>query len=143
MHQIAKSPSERSRLLREFFEPTEEQHAEGRKRPTPAHHAIAALVARGYIRVIVTTNFDRLLELALADIGIQPVVISTADAANGALPLTHSRCSIIKINGDYLDTRIRNTSDELERYDESSERLLGQVFDEYGLIVAGWSAEWD
>jgi hypothetical protein len=143
LHQIAKSPAERTQLLRGFFEPTEQEQAEGRKRPTPAHHAIAALVARGYVRVIVTTNFDRLLEVALTDIGIQPTVISTADAATGALPLTHSPCSIIKINGDYLDTRIRNTSDELERYDEPLEKLLGQVFDEYGLIVAGWSSDWD
>jgi hypothetical protein len=129
--------------LRGFFEPTEEEQAEGRKRPTAAHHAIAALVAKGYVRVVVTPNFDRLLEQCLVDIGIQPVVISTSDATHGALPLVHSPCSIIKINGDYLDTRLRNTRDELKRYDEPLERLLAQVFDEYGLIVAGWSADWD
>src|SRR5271165_2382258 len=143
LNQIARSPSERAQLLRSFFEPTEEEQAEGRKRPTAAHQAIAALVAKGYVRVIVTTNFDRLLEQALAEVSIQPVVISTADAAYGALPLAHSPCSIIKINGDYMDTRLRNTRGELERYDEPLDRLLDQVFDEYGLIIAGWSADWD
>ena len=143
LDQIAKSSAERSQLLRAYFEPTEEELAEGRKRPSPAHKAIAQLIGRGYIRVVVTTNFDRLLEQALAEIGVQPVVISTADAVRGALPLAHSPCSIIKINGDYLDTRLRNTRGELERYDEPMDRLLDRVFDEYGVIVVGWSAEWD
>jgi hypothetical protein len=143
LDQIAKSPAERSQVLRGYFEPTKEELAEGRKRPSPAHKAIAQLIARGYIRVIVTTNFDRLLEQALVEIGIQPVVISTQDAVIGALPLAHSPCSIIKINGDYLDTRLRNTRGELETYDEAMNKVLDRVFDEYGVIVAGWSAEWD
>lgn len=143
MDQIAKAPAERLQLLRGYFEPTEDELGEGRKRPSPAHKAIAQLIARWYIRVVVTTNFDRLLEQALVEIGIQPVVISTADAVSGALPLAHSPCSIIKINGDYLDTRLRNTRGELERYDEPMDKLLDRVFDEYGVIVAGWSAEWD
>jgi hypothetical protein len=143
LDQIAKSPAERLQVLRGYFEPTEEELAEGRKGPSAAHQAIAQLIAGGYIRVVVTTNFDRLLEQALAEIGIQPVVISTEDAVRGALPLAHSPCSIIKINGDYLDTRLRNTRGELETYDDGLNKLLDRVFDEYGLIVAGWSAEWD
>jgi len=143
LDQIAKTSAERSQVLRGYFEPTEEELAEGRKRPSPAHKAIAQLIARGYIRVVITTNFDRLLEQALSEIGIQPVVISTADAVRGALPLAHSPCTVIKINGDYLDTRLKNTRGELERYDEHMDKLLDRVFDEYGLIVTGWSAEWD
>ena len=85
LDQIAKSPTERLQVLRGYFEPTEEELAEGRKRPGAAHKAIAQLIARGYIRVVVTTNFDRLLEQALAEIGIQPVVISTEDAVKGAI----------------------------------------------------------
>lgn len=143
LDQIAKTAAERSQVLRRYFEPTEEELAEGRKRPSPAHKAIAQLISRGYVRVVVTTNFDRLLEQALAEISIQPVVISTADSVHGALPLAHSPCTIIKINGDYLDTRLKNTRGELEHYDEQMDELLDRVFDEYGLIVAGWSAEWD
>ena len=43
-----------------------------KKTPTPAHRAIASLVKAGYIRVIVTTNFDRLVEQALTDAGVPP-----------------------------------------------------------------------
>jgi hypothetical protein len=100
-------------------------------------------VASGHFKVIVTTNFDRLLERALAENGIFPSVISTDAAAEGAEPLAHSNCTIIKVNGDYRDPQIRNTEEELASYPPSLNRLLDQVFDEYGLIVCGWSAEWD
>jgi hypothetical protein len=143
LNDIAKSSSERMQLLRSYFEPTQEEREEGRKLPTPAHRSIAELVAKGYVRVIVTTNFDRLFEQALVDAGIQPVVISSGDTAQGALPLIHSRCTVVKVNGDYLDSRLRNTPEELASYDESVERLLDRIFDEYGLIVCGWSGEWD
>jgi hypothetical protein len=143
LNEVAKSPAERMQLLRGYFEPTDQEREEGRKLPTPAHRAIADLVAKGYVRVLITTNFDRLLELALADVGIQPFVISTPDAAKGALPLAHSRCTVIKLNGDYLDSRLKNTGDELAHYEGPIETLLDQVFDEYGLIVCGWSGDWD
>lgn len=140
---IAKSPAERSQLLKGYFEPNEEEREQGLKVPTVAHNAIADLVASGYIRVIITTNFDRLLEKALEAVGIVPTVISTPDAIEGALPLAHTECTVIKPNGDYLDIRIKNTPAELESYEEPLNRLLDRVFDEFGLIVCGWSAEWD
>ncbi|HKP51634.1 MAG TPA: SIR2 family protein [Chloroflexia bacterium] len=140
---LAKSPSERSQLLRRYFEPNEEEQEQNLKVPTAAHIAIANLVASGYIQVIITTNFDRLLEKALEAVGVVPTVISTPDAAQGARPIQHTRCTIIKINGDYIDTRIRNTEEELEEYDQQLTTLLDRVFDEYGLIICGWSAEWD
>lgn len=140
---IAKSPAERSQLLKGYFEPNEEEREQGLKVPTVAHKAIADLVANGYIRVIITTNFDRLLEKALEAVGIVPTVISTPDAIEGALPLAHTECTVIKANGDYLDTRIKNTPAELESYDERLNRLLDRILDEFGLIVCGWSAEWD
>ena len=42
-----------------------EEHEKKQKLPTAAHHVVAAMVASGHFRVIVTTNFDRLLEQAL------------------------------------------------------------------------------
>ncbi|WP_277593693.1 SIR2 family protein [Pseudomonas chlororaphis] len=140
---VAKTPAERQQLLRSYWEPSEEEQEEGAKLPTRAHRAIADLVKLGYIRVLLTTNFDRLMELALHDVGIQPTVLSTTDQIEGALPLIHTTCTIIKIHGDYLDTRIRNTPEELALYPEEFKHLLDRVFDEFGLVVAGWSADWD
>lgn len=141
--ELAAQPAERQRLLRSYFEPTEAERDLGLKVPTVGHHAIAGLVSNGHIRAIVTTNFDRLLERALEARGIVPTVIATPDAVAGALPLAHTDCTVVKVHGDYLDARLRNTPDELAQYDERVDRLLDRIFDEYGLIVCGWSAEWD
>lgn len=143
IHTLAKTPSERQQLLRTYFEPNDREREEEEKKPTMAHHAIAALAAQGYIKVILTTNFDRLVETALTDAGVVPTVLSSSDQVQGALPLIHTQCCVVKLHGDYLDTRIRNTSAELDQYPTELDQLLDRVFDEFGLIVCGWSAEWD
>ena len=140
---VAGTPAERQQLLRSYWEPTEDEREEGAKLPTKAHRAIADLVKLGYVRVLLTTNFDRLMEVALQDVGIQPTILSSPDHIDGAMPLIHTACTIIKIHGDYLDTRIKNTPEELASYPEQFNRLLDRVFDEFGLIVSGWSADWD
>ncbi len=140
---LAKTPAERQQLLRNYWEPTEQEREEGAKLPTAAHRAIAALVAQGFIRVIITTNFDRMMETALVDAGVVPTVLSSPDQVHGALPLIHTQCCVFKIHGDYLDTRIRNTPAELDVYPPEFDRLLDRIFDEFGLVVCGWSAVWD
>jgi hypothetical protein len=140
---LAKTPAERSQILRSYFEQSEEEGRDGAKSPTKAHRAIARLVASGHIRVILTTNFDRLMERALEEVGVAPTVISTPDQVEGAVPLAHMRCCVIKLHGDYLDTRILNTPEELAHYAPQVDKLLDQVFDEYGLVACGWSADWD
>ena len=140
---LAKTPAERQQLLRRYWEPTDQEREDGEKSPTAAHRAIAALAMRGFIRVILTTNFDRLLETALTDAGVVPTVLSSLDQVQGALPLIHTQCCVVKVHGDYLDIRIRNTPAELGQYPPEFNQLLERIFDEFGLIVCGWSAEWD
>ncbi|MBK7366101.1 MAG: SIR2 family protein [Nitrosomonas sp.] len=140
---LAKTPAERQQLLRGYWEASEAEREEGAKQPTRAHRSIATLAAQGFIRLIITTNFDRLMETALADVGITPTILSSTDQVHGALPLIHTRCCLFKIHGDYFDTRIRNTPEELATYPTEFDALLDRIFDEFGLIVCGWSAEWD
>lgn len=140
---IAKTPAERQQLLRGYWETTEQEREEGAKQPTIAHRAVASLAVQGFVKVIITTNFDRLMETALVDVGIAPTILSTPDQVHGALPLIHTRCCIFKVHGDYLDTRIRNTPQELSTYPAEFDTLLDRIFDEFGLIVCGWSADWD
>ncbi len=67
---LAKSPTERSALLRSYFEPTAEDRSRGVKVPGAAHMALAELAATGHVRLFVTTNFDRLIEQALEAAGV-------------------------------------------------------------------------
>jgi hypothetical protein len=140
---LAKTPTERQQILRGYFEASDEERKEGAKAPTKAHRAIANLMASGQIRLVLTTNFDRLMERALEDVGVAPTVISTPDQVEGAAPLAHIKCCVLKLHGDYLDTRILNTPEELGTYDARLDRFLDRVFDEFGLIACGWSADWD
>lgn len=140
---LAPTRDERRALLHRYFEPTEQERDEGKKVPTDAHRAVARLCAEGHVRVILTTNFDRLLERALEAESVSPVVIDTPDAVDGAPPLQHSGCTVFKIHGDYLDTRIKNTPEELEEYDTRVNKLLERIFDDYGLVICGWSGTYD
>ena len=140
---VTKTSAERRELLHSYFVPNEEEREQGLKQPTAAHRAIALLVAKGYIKVILTTNFDRLMEMALRDAGVEPTVISSPDGVAGATPLPHIDCVVVKLHGDYLDQRLKNTEQELSHYDESVDAYLDRILDEFGLIVCGWSAEWD
>jgi hypothetical protein len=143
LKELASSPEERRAILHSYIEPSKEDRDEGRKIPTAAHNAIADLVGGGYIRVIVTTNFDRLMENALRERGIEPTVVASVDTLTGAEPITHSACYILKLHGDYKDARILNTEEELSGYPAQYDELLDRILDEHGLIVCGWSGEWD
>lgn len=140
---LAPTPSSRQGLLAQFFEPTDEERAEGIKVPSRAHRAIAELMKRGTVRVVLTTNFDRLMEQALEGAGVSPQVIARPEAIKGMAPLAHAEATVVKLHGDYKDLGTRNTAEELSAYPDEWNTLLRQVFDEYGLIICGWSADWD
>jgi hypothetical protein len=140
---LARSPLERQQMMRGFFEPNEAEREQGVKAPTSAHRAIAKLVAAGHVRVILTTNFDRLTERAIEEVGIAPTVASSPDQIQGLPPLLQIPCLVVKLHGDYLDSRIKNTPEELAKYNRKLDRLLDRILDDFGLIVCGWSAQWD
>lgn len=140
---LASTPAARRGLLQGFFEPTDDDRDQGLKVPTAAHRAIAELVGRGAVRVIITTNFDRLIEQALEAEGIFPQVIASDAAIAGMEPLAHAACTVIKLHGDYATLDQLNTLEELSAYSDAKAALLRRVIDEYGLIVCGWSGEWD
>ncbi len=145
LEELADTKTERQKLLNGYIEPSD-QDEQGLKAPTKAHEAIAHLVAKDYIRIIITTNFDRLMERALTDAKVVPTVLSSKDQVDGMVPLIHAirkSCVVFKVHGDYMDTRIRNTTKELAEYPDSFDKLLDSIFDEFGLIVCGWSGEWD
>jgi hypothetical protein len=140
---VARTTADRSNLLRQYFDPSEAEREAGAKRPTKAHRAIARMVRAGYFKVLLTTNFDRLLETAFSDEDVRPQVVHNTATIRGMTPLQHSDCTIVKVHGDYLDLMTRNTAGELSEYDAELDALLDRVLTEYGLVVCGWSGEWD
>jgi hypothetical protein len=129
-------PGVRPDLLESYFE--------GRT-PREAHHAIARLVKQGYVKVIITTNFDRLIEQALDAAGAEYQVLSTRDDFRGAKPYGIVQCTLAKIHGDFRDPlyRLRNTKEELEQYPREIASFLNRVLSDLGLVICGWSSRWD
>jgi hypothetical protein len=140
---LTTSPEERVGILRRYFEPSPDEAEQGLKVPSAGHVALARLVEGGLVRVILTINFDRLIERALDQVGAFYVVTATPEAVAGAMPLHLQDCQVIKLHGDYLDPGMLNTPEELAAYEPAIDRLLDRILDEYGLITIGWSTTYD
>ena len=141
LKQLAPTATDRRALLAGYIEPERDRD---HRKPTSAHRALARLARTGHIRVFITTNFDRLLEQAMHDEGIQPLVVANEAQAAGATPFHHADVAVFKIHGDYLDPdSMLVTEDELAAYQPSILERLARCVEEYGLIVCGWSGDWD
>lgn len=144
LEKLAPSQLERQRLLREYFEPADPDSESEARKPTLAHKSIAKLVKSGTLRVLVTLNFDRLLEQAIRDEGIEPTIVASASDVAGLAPLHTLECCIIHLHGDYLNpSSMLNTTAELDAYEPEMLELLTFILRNYGLIMAGWSATYD
>ena len=139
---LAPSRSDRRAILSEFIDPSPARPDE--RRPTAAHRALARLACTGRVRVFLTTNFDRLLEQALSEEGVNPLVVANAAQAAGAPPFQHVDAVVVKLHGDYLDPdSMLVTEDELVAYDPAVAGRLSRVVEDHGLVVCGWSGDWD
>ncbi|WP_372969496.1 SIR2 family protein [Microbacterium sp.] len=144
LEQIAPTSHERQRILRDFFERSPDDIDAERKLPALAHRSIARLARAGVVKVVVTLNFDRLIEQALRGEGIEPTIISSPADVAGMAPLHTLDFCVIHLHGDYLNpTSMLNTADELHGYAPAVSELLRRVLEDYGLIVAGWSSTYD
>jgi hypothetical protein len=141
LDQLTSIQSERRELLSKYFEPTDIDRENGTRIPQLVHKSIASLVETGFIKLIITTNFDRLLETALYEIGVNPYVIYHESMIRCCPPPSQiqNSCIIFKIHGDFLDMRLRNTPSELENYTDPIIIYLKRILDEFGLIICGWS----
>jgi hypothetical protein len=137
---LAPTDGARRDLLRTYFE---KDTAGQPIHPTSAHHALATLAARGRVPVIITTNFDRLMERALQAEGVAAQILTRPGDVKGMTPIQHASVTVVKLHGDYAGGPLRNNADELHTYQHGWRRLLARVFDEYGLLVVGWSGEYD
>ena len=136
LEQLAPHASTRAKLLDSEI---------GEQTPTEAHRSLATLAERRYIQIFLTTNYDSLMEQALRDQGLNPLVISTAMAAKGTEPFHHLQNPVVvKLHGDILQpSSMRAIDIELEFYGDDIRLLLDRTLEEYGLLICGWSAEYD
>lgn len=133
----------RSEGIQSFFLPSDETGNPVQVNPTKAHSEIAKFVKAGMVSMIITTNYDTLLEEALRNEGVSCDVI-TSESPLKQMSIFPDRCRIVKVNGSFSSGgRLKITPKDLESYEPDMEDYLKRIFAEYGIIVCGWSAQFD
>jgi hypothetical protein len=110
--------------------------------PTEAHRAVARLAKSGTISLVITTNFDTLMEGALKAESA-PYEVITEESEIRQMSIFPDRCRVLKVNGDFERGTLRITPEDLKHYSPAIEDYLRRIFGEYGLVVCGWSGEFD
>jgi len=128
---IGDTPRSRQHYLRHFFDG---------KGPGSCHNSLAKLVEREFIQILLTTNFDSLIEDAIRGNGhcLTPKVAAHTDNIVDIL-LTEPGPKVAKLHGDYLFSDIRNTEEETRTLTENMRNKLRAILAERGLIVIGYS----
>ena len=115
--------------------------------PSYGHHVLAAMMKLDMVRVIWTTNFDRVVEDAAMPVlgGTGRLVVSDLDHATVAREaLNEGRWPLlVKLHGDFQSRRLKNTVEELREQDEELRRALIHACGRFGLAVVGYSGRDD
>ena len=112
---------------------------------TVGNRVFGAMIAAGFTRVAFTTNFDTVVEKAVAEVGHQtlsPYHLEGARAANAALnneefPL------YCKLHGDYRYDSLKNLPADLRTQNDDLSRCLVNAAGRFGFVVAGYSGRDD
>ncbi len=118
-------------------------HSVAGRRPAFGHMALATLVRLEMVSKIWTTNFDRLIEDALVSVlgstdSFSVAALDNARQAHEAL-VDGERPLLVKLHGDFLSRKLKNTSGELVNQDAEFRDCLTEELVRSGLVVAGYS----
>ena len=105
------------------------------------NRVLGALLVSGLARVVFTTNFDTVVEKAVAEMGQHPLApyhlegASTANAAlnNEEFPL------YCKLHGDFRYDSLKNLSQDLEHQNEQLSSCLVNAGNRFGFVISGYS----
>lgn len=128
--------NERYDILSKYFEDMS---------PSPGYEALARLIKEGYFRLILTTNFDFMLEEALTRIGLVPnrdyfVCIVGKEREDSLVKNLEdeSMIRIVKLHGDYKTKILPFTEEETFAFGDELKKCLNRVTKE-GVIFVGYS----
>lgn len=115
--------------------------------PSFGHECLGILINTGLVRLMWTTNFDRLIEdVAVKALGSTSklVVASIDNAQVGIQAVNESRWPIyIKIHGDFQSRKLKNIQSELLTQDSQMRESLIDCSRRFGLAVVGYSGRDD
>ncbi len=140
------APDEYSRLFEALFpKPVDRQRYLTEKieargvYPGWGYLLLGNLMREGVFNVCLTTNFDDLLNDALTYFFGYNAVVCAWDAEVENISLTSERAKILKLHGDFLFDRLRNTTSELRALSRNMRSKVEEFAGHQGLIAIGYS----
>lgn len=116
-------------------------------KPSYGHLALATLMRERFVRIVWTTNFDRLLDDACARIYETTGSLTTVDLDSphkAKQAIDDEQWPIeIKLHGDFQSRRLKNTPTELRQQDANLRNMLVDSCERFGLVVVGYSGRDD
>jgi hypothetical protein len=111
--------------------------------PSFGHEALGILMKLGLVRLIWTTNFDRVVEdVAVRALGsTSKIVAPSLDHSDlGLEAINEERWPVyMKMHGDFQSRRLKNTSHELANQDSKMRQAMQECCRRSGLAVVGYS----
>jgi O-acetyl-ADP-ribose deacetylase (regulator of RNase III) len=108
--------------------------------PSFSHHALSLLMNSGVLkRTCLTTNFDKLIEMAHSLQGDSDFQAIRGDDEVEFWRELEDKNFIIKLHGDYDTHNILNTMEETLRIPRRLQKITGELLQQAGLIVLGSS----
>ena len=115
--------------------------------PNYGHQVLAALVAANCLRLVVTSNFDPLIERAINPLldgdtldGRQLEIADLDNPGRARRALEADRWPLlVKIHGDYRSEYLKNISVELRQQDAELRLTVTSALTRFGLVVGGYS----
>lgn len=136
----------------EYFEATYPEGQDRRRyidgmirgaKPSYGHMALAHLMKRDRTRIVWTTNFDRVVEDAVANVwGTTTELTVGALGEPNTIAMAYAQQSwpiYAKLHGDFQSEKLKNTSKELENQDAQMREILLDTCRNLGLAVVGYS----
>lgn len=115
-------------------------------KPSYGHLCFAALMSLGRIRLAWTTNFDQLIEKAcsypmISELRARSLAVAGLDQSDKASDLIRDEAwpLLVKLHGDFLYRKLKNTGQELQSQDCTLRHHLSEECGRRGLAVVGYS----
>lgn len=110
-------------------------------KPALGYLCMGELIINGKIDLVSTTNFDDLVQAGIHAInsGFSIKTISSAVSNSVGFSLYDGFPNIIKLHGDYLIDKIKNTDTELQELEDKIAEIWKTAIRENGIIIVGYA----
>lgn len=109
------------------------------------HRVLGAMLSSGLMRAVFTTNFDSVIEKAVAEVGSKSLSAYHLEGAHSSVAaLDNEEYPIYcKLHGDFRYDSLKNLADDLVSQNEELSRCLVNASSRFGFVVTGYSGRDD